>query len=236
MKNKSISALDGLARENARLRGDLLAISSRITHDLRTPLGGISITGELLREMLAEKEPSAKAAVNSIFTSVDEMNRLIKCISVVTKASANPGQKKPVDMAEIVSGVMQRLESRVLKKGAAVSGPDSWPTAAGVAGWLEFIWWSLLANALQHGGDQIRLGWERRKNETKFWISDNGGGVPVELRAKLFQTFDSLHQPGSTPGLGLSVVQRLVELQGGHCGYEPKPKGEARFFFTLPAS
>jgi len=234
MKNESVSAQDRLVRENARLRGDLLTIGSRVSHDLRTPLGGIVSTGELLKEMLAEKEPAAKAPVNSLFTSVDEIIRSIKCVSLVTKASANPSPKKPVVMAEIVSGVLQRLESRILKKDAAVTAPDSWPEVEGVADWLEFIWWNFLANALQHGGGRIQLGWERNKNEIKFWIGDNGGGVPAEWRAKLFQTFDSLHQPDSARGLSLSVVQRLVELQGGDCGYEPNPKNGARFFFTLP--
>ncbi|MEI9866472.1 MAG: hypothetical protein WDN00_18335 [Limisphaerales bacterium] len=49
---------DQLLRENARLRGDLLTIAVRVSHDLRTPLGGIVNTGELLKEILVEKEPA----------------------------------------------------------------------------------------------------------------------------------------------------------------------------------
>ena len=92
-------------------------------------------------------------------------------------------------------------------------------------------------NALQHAGEKprIELGWRREKEALRFQICDDGGGVPVELRAGLFQPFHSLHKPESTRGLGLSIVQRLVELQAGGCGYEPNPKGGACFFFTLPA-
>jgi signal transduction histidine kinase len=227
-----------LLRENARLRGDLLTIATRINHDLRTPLGGIVNIGELLKEILAEKEPAAAALTDSLFTSVDEMSKLIGQIRIVTRATADPKSKALVNLAEIVSGVLQRLESRILKKSAKIAEPASWPEVNGVADWLEHIWWNLLANALQHAGEktQIELSWQKEKNGFRFQVCDNGGGVSAEVRAKLFQSFDSLHQPDSGFGLGLSVVQRLVDLQGGSCGYEPNRRGGACFFFTLPAT
>jgi signal transduction histidine kinase len=226
-----------LLRENARLRGDLLTVAVRVNHDLRTPLGGIVNTGELLKEILAEKDPAAAALTDSLFISVDEMSKLISQIRVVTKASADPKPKARVNMTEIVSGVLQRLESRILKKSATITEPGSWPEVNGVADWLEFIWWNFVANALQHAGEkpQIELNWRQEKNELRFQVCDNGVGVPAEVREKLFQPFDTLHKPDSRWGLGLSVVQRLVDLQGGDCGYEPNPKGGACFYFTLPA-
>ena len=208
-----------------------------MSHDLRTPLGGIVNTGELLQEILAEKEPGAAALVDSLFTSVDEMSKLIGQIRVITKASADPKPKERVNMGEIISAVLQRLESRILKSSATVAEPGSWPEVNGVADWLEFVWWNFVANALQHAGEkpQIELSWQKEKDGFRFQVCDNGVGVPAEVRARLFQPFDSLHKPEGSWGLGLSVVQRLVDLQGGDCGYEPNPKGGACFYFTLPA-
>lgn len=238
MKSESVSEQDRPIRENVRLRGDLLTVAGRISHDLRAPLGGIVSTGEILREILAEKEPSSVSLVNSLFSSVDELTRLIKNVSVVAKATAAPLAKKKVLMGEIVSGVLQQLESRALKKRASIVEPDSWPEIKGVGSWLEVIWWNFLANALQHAGEspRIEFGWREETGKTLFWISDNGPGVPADRCSKLFQPFDSLHEPGSIQGLGLSVVQRLVELQDGDCGHEANPTGGAWFFFTLPAS
>src|ERR1700722_11966956 len=145
---------DQLLLENARLRGDLLTVAIRVSHDLRTPLGGIVNTGELLQEILSEKEPAAAALADSLFISVDEMSKLISQIRIVTKASADPKPKERVNMAEIVSGVLQRLESRILKKSATIAEPGSWPEVNGVVDWLEFIWWNFLANALQHAGEK----------------------------------------------------------------------------------
>ena len=171
-----------LLRENARLRGDLLTVAVRVNHDLRTPLGGIVNTGELLKEILAEKDPAAAALTDSLFISVDEMSKLISQIRIITRATADPKPKERVNMAEIVSGVLQRLESRILKKSATVAESSSWPEVNGVADWLEFIWWNFLANALHHAGEkpQIELNWRQEKNGLRFQVCDNGIGVPAE--------------------------------------------------------
>ena len=225
-----------LLRENARLRGDLLAIATRISHDLRTPLGGIINTAELLKEILIEKNPNDGLLTDSLFTAADELTKLITQVRVLTKATAEPKPKEWLKMETIVFGALQRLESRVLKKSATVVEPEFWPEVNGVADWLEFIWCNLLTNALQHGGEKPRLelSWLKTKSGFRFQVCDHGSGAPPEAVATLFQPFDSLHQPGGPRGLGLSVVQRLVELQGGTCGYTLTPNGGACFFFTLP--
>lgn len=232
-KSQPSSEQDRLVRENARLRGDLLTIASRVSHDLRTPLGSIVNSGELVREILLEKDAASAVFIEPLFNSVEELQRLIKGVSMVAKASVQPVPKSFVKMDEIVGGVLQEIESRILKKKAEVKSPQAWPEVEGVPSWLAFIWWQLIVNALQHGGPKIELGWQGDKHEYRFWITDNGQGVPGPWRAKLFQPFDTLHEPDSTRGLGLSVVQRLVELQGGECGYELNADRTC-FFFSLP--
>jgi signal transduction histidine kinase len=164
------------------------------------------------------------------------MAQLIKQISFVTRASASPLPKTTVHMTEPVFVALQRLESRILKQQGLVKEPPAWPVVFGVPTWVEMIWWHFLVNALKQGGNKCRieLGWTQEKESTRFWITDNGPGVPEALHGKLFKEFHSLHAEHSVPGLGLSIVQRLVELQGGVCGYEKPEQGGALFFFTLP--
>jgi K+-sensing histidine kinase KdpD len=231
----SLATQEELLRENGRLRGDLLTIVRRISHDLRTPLGGIITTSEMLKETLAENNPSSASLVTPILDSADGMSKLIERVNFVLKASATSYSKERVKMGETVFNALQRLESRILKSGALVAEPASWPEVNGVAPWLETVWWNLLANALQHGNpSRIELGWRKDKNTFRFWMSDDGGGVPPGKIVKLFQPFHSLHEPDAPQGLGLSIMQRLVELQDGDCGYEPAPGGGC-FYFTLPA-
>jgi len=162
------------------------------------------------------------------------MMRLIKSTSLLAKASANPAPPEKVKMSDAVHHAWQRLERQILKRGATVEISESWPEVSGVTDWLEFIWWSFLSNALRHGGQKIELGWRQENGDRKFFVRDDGLGVPARRRAKLFQPFNQLHQPGSAHGLGLSMTRRLVELQGGRCGYEAA--GGPCFYFTLPKS
>jgi len=226
-----------LLRENARLRGDLLTVARRISHDLRTPLGGVVTTTEILKELLAENDSAHAALVDPIINSTEDLSRLIDRVSFLLKATVNPLPAARVKMGDPVFNALERLESRIIKSGATVVQPSAWPAVHGVAAWLEVVWGNLLANALQHGKKpaRIELGWRQDHGGFRFWASDDGAGVPEEKIPGLFHPFHSLHEPDAPSGLGLAIVQRLVELQGGQCGYEPRGETGPVFYFTLPA-
>jgi K+-sensing histidine kinase KdpD len=235
-KNKNVKT--GLLDENARLRGDLLTVAHRISHDLRTPLGGISMTGEMLKEMAAEGSPISGTLFNPIFDSTEELLRLIERVSFVLKASIKSVVKERVQMGDIVFETLEKLERKIIKNKATVSKPTNWPEVDGVRAWLRVIWHDLLSNSLQHAAHplKIELGWKEEANGFRFWVSDDAGGVPADRREKLFQPFETLSEPDAANGLGLSIVERLVSLQGGQCGYEPHSHDGSLFYFTLSAS
>jgi signal transduction histidine kinase len=234
---RSSAALHLLKRENAALRGDLLTMGRRVAHDLRTPLGCIAVATEALRESLAKRLPECLALSEPIAESGDELTELIRRISLLARATARGATEQRVEMGVPVLAVLERLRKEILEKGAVLSEPASWPGVAGDENLLEAVWWNLVSNALRHSGKKprIELGWKREDEDYRFWVSDKGGGVPVQNRKSLFQPFYQLHELNAVRGFGLPIVQRLVELQGGRCGYESLPSGGARFFFTLPA-
>jgi signal transduction histidine kinase len=233
---RSAVARHALLRENARARGDLLTVGHRITHDLRTPLGGIFASVEVLKEVLAAEEPAPAELIQPIADSGHDLANLIERVGFLIRASVNPLPRTPVPMAEPVLTALEKLQRQIRAQRASIVQPAAWPTLEAVAPWLEVVWWNLLANALQHAGPspQISLGWDQAATGCRCWIRDQGPGVPPERRGKLFQPFHGLHELGSARGLGLSIVQRLVELQGGSCRYEASPEGGAVFSFTLP--
>lgn len=229
-------AIHRLQRENARLQGDLRTLAHRISHDQKAPLGGISSACELLLERLQDASQKEDSISSSIFESIDELSRLIERVSFVVKSSINPIVKVPVDMRGPVWVAQQQWESRILKSQASITEPEVWPHVPGVARFLETIWWNLLGNALTHAGDspRVELGWDEENHHYRFWIRDNGQGIPASLLHQLFQPFHTLHETNSKRGLGLSIVHRLVELQGGSCGYEYLAGRGSQFHYTLP--
>ncbi len=225
-----------LLRENLQLRGDLKTVARRIRHDLFNPLNCISITCELMKELLAENAASVQAQLGVIDHSLAEISRTIERVSDLLSASMEPPNLADVSMKEVVESVLGQLEMELQQNGAMVEHPATWPWVEGVAPWLEVIWWNLIMNAVKHSAAAapISLGWKEKDDGVRFWVANRGEAVPAELEERLFPRFDQLHaQPSSR--LGLSLVHRLVSLQGGHCGYERMGNDSSLFYFTLPA-
>jgi signal transduction histidine kinase len=226
-----------LRRSNARLSGDLHTVGRRLAHDLRTPLNSISTANEALAVLAPAAEP-ASTLHRAIAVAVDEMGGLLERVGTVLIASARPLDRQPVDMEEIVWRAREKLDARLRLAGASILSPEKWPVVSGVASWLEVVWTNLLANSVQHGGSapHIELGWTRSDALARFWVRDSGPGVALAKRARLFHSLDRLNELNAPRGYGLSLVQRLIELQGGTTSYSPDPMPGGTFSFTLPDS
>jgi K+-sensing histidine kinase KdpD len=227
-------AFHGAHRERMRLRGDLLTIGIRITHDMRTPVSGIMSSTEVI-DSCGPARPGEKSLTQPIFESANDLVKIIGQLSLVSKASARPDSRQQFNMTVPVGRALEKLEMRIREKGAAVSKPQNWPNVSGDPSYTEAIWVALLDNAIRHSGKapKIEVGWEPVPNGSRFWVRDQGPGIPPEKRRFLFFPFHRLHEPSAPKGLGLPIVDRLVRIQGGRSGYEPAPASGASFHFTL---
>ena len=230
MKEPSSPESEPLRQENARLRGDLLTIATRISHDLRTPLGSIVTAAEALQETAAD-EPSTRSLTRSLMVSVDELSKLIRDVSFVLKATAHPLPREPLKMDGVFACALQRLERQILNSSVTVVTPPSWPAARGVAAWTETIWTNLLSHFVQRSrpGETIEAGARQIPGEKQFLVRGRLE-LPEDQRDQLFQPFESLSQLDNAGTLGLAIARRLVELQGGRCGCD----SATSLFFTLP--
>ena len=222
-----------LLRENLQLRGDLKTISRRITHDIRTPLGCIHTICELLTNLPPGNPAALQETTDAIRSSSTEISLLIDRMSLLLKASVDPLPGNIVPMGALVNQVLDQLRPELEAAGRGIRQPTRWPEVDGVAPWLEVIWWNLIRNALMHGArsGSIQLGWNRDGADLRFWVASQGT-VPAAFEPRLLRRFNVLHQNPSA-GLGLSLVERLVTLQGGRCGYETTDDSRAVFYFTV---
>jgi len=124
-----------------------------------------------------------------------------------------------------------------------------WPIAAGYAPWIEEVWANYLSNALKYGGDPplIELGAAVEEDNVnnnglpliRFWVQDNGDGLSEAQQERIFTPFERLDQVRAKGhGLGLSIVQRIIEKLGGKAGVESsgEPGQGSTFYFTLDAA
>jgi signal transduction histidine kinase len=225
-----------LRRDHARSIGDLCTVAGRFAHDIRSPLGCVRISAEMITESFTGADSAAIDAARRIIDSADEIMALLDRVSFVLKASANPACPELVDMSDVFHRALSAIEPELAASGTTVEPPRDWPEVRGVPAHIEAVWTNLLMNAARHGGGapHIEAGWHRNNGELRFWIRDDGPGVPSNRRSHLFRPFHQLHDSQRTLGIGLSLVQRLVDLNGGRCGYEPAPSGGSRFWFSLP--
>jgi light-regulated signal transduction histidine kinase (bacteriophytochrome) len=230
-------ALHRTERELVQARGDLLSFGHRVAHDLRTPLGGMFTTTEMLREILAEESPANAPLTQPILESGDGMVRLIERTSFFAKVAGSSEAPLRLNMGTLFWNAFQKLEPQIIHAGATLAYVNDWPAVNARASWIEAVWQQLITNALQHGGPGVRMdaGWTRDPQGNRFWLWSSGAVAP-ERQARLFFPFNRLHESRAPRGFGLPLVRRIVEREDGFCGFEAPETGGARFSFTLPAT
>ncbi len=226
--------------ERDRLIAELDAYAHTVAHDLKNPLTALvgfsslllkrfrRLTDEEIEQNLAMIAQNARKMTNII----DEL-LLLSSVRKVDEVSC-----EPLDMAHIVAEAKSRLVDMVAESNALIEEPETWPLALGHAAWVEEVWANYLSNAIKYGGKppHIRLGGEVGPNgQARFWVQDNGPGLTPEECARLFTPFERLGQVRAKGhGLGLSIVQRIVQKLGGEVGVESTPGVGSVFYFTLP--
>jgi len=145
----------------------------------------------------------------------------------------------PVDLAQGLGNTVAVLKSKARGKSIAVSirvDPDL-PRVMGFAGELNQIWGNLIDNALdavpESGRVEVAAG--RDGGRVVVRIADDGPGIPAEIRDRIFDPFFTTKAAGHGTGLGLDIVRRLVQHNGGEIDVESRP-GRTEFRVRLPVA
>ncbi|MCF3650561.1 sensor histidine kinase [Synoicihabitans lomoniglobus] len=223
-----------LAHLNRRHHGELRTISHRLTHDYMSPLGAVITTAATLRDPSITLEPEDRELVEAIATSGEELKQLLLRIRYVLQASLKPPAFTVVDMTDVFWQLRDLLQSRVIRAQAHVEWPDDGGHVRGVTAWILQMFEELLINAFRHNppGVEISVEVEAHTDVIRFAIVDNGRG-PATDAAALIVPF---HRRTSSDhhGWGLTIVQRLAELQHGTLGSLPPTEGRHGFYLELP--
>jgi signal transduction histidine kinase len=97
---------------------------------------------------------------------------------------------------------------------------------------------NLIVNALRHAHSRVEVSLERKEQVLCIHVDDDGPGIPVADRERIFEPFQRLDDErtrnGRGSGLGLAIVRRIAEVHGGHISVLTSGLGGARFQFSLP--
>jgi signal transduction histidine kinase len=228
---------------------ELDAFAHTVAHDLKNPLGLILGHADLLRADYEELSPQAvKDSLRVISQTSRKMDNIIEELMLLAGVRKMQVTPQPLNMASIVAEVLNRLTALIEESQAVLCLPDAWPRAMGYGPWVEEVWANYISNACKYGGrpPRIELGADPLltlaeesggQGMIRFWTRDNGAGLTPEQQAGLFAPFTRLDSARATGhGLGLSIVQRIVEKLGGQVGLASQVSQGNTFFFTLPAA
>lgn len=218
---------------------ELEAFSYSASHDLRNPLGAIEGLSSLLllRSGSALDDPG-KHHLGLIQESARQMRQLIDDLMSLARVNRSELQLADVDAGMLARGILTRLSTATPGRASQIDVQEGIYAVAD-RNLLVIALENLLGNAWKFTSKRARaeiaFGREERGGELVYFVRDNGAGFDMDKADKLFTAFKRLHAASDFEGtgIGLNIVQRIVDRHGGRVWAESQVGNGATFYFTL---
>ncbi len=213
-----------------------------VSHDLRSPVVTIQTFLEYLKQDIPAQNAARVAAdMSFIHTAVNKMAQLLDELLKLSRLGHQTAPAVDVLLQAVVKEALDLVAGRISQRGVQVTVPQDPVTLHGDRARFLVVFQNLVDNACKFMGDQkeprIEIGIETRDAETVFFVRDNGVGIDPRHQAKVFGLFEKLDPKAEGVGIGLALVKRIVELQGGRIWVESPGLGKGTcFYFTLPGT
>jgi signal transduction histidine kinase len=221
---------------------ELQAFTHSVSHDLRQPLNGVIGFAELL---LSEKPGSLNASqkeyLGDIYNGGHQLLRLTADLLQFSRLGHQPLSKEAIDMTDLIWSIANPLRASEPHRDINLR-VATLPPASGDPSLIKQALVNLLSNAFKFTrrvpNAVIEITGCQRGDELTYCIRDNGAGFDMAHAGRLFSIFHRLHgdQDFEGTGVGLSIVQRIIERHGGTLTAEAQVGQGAAFTFTLPAT
>jgi two-component system sensor histidine kinase/response regulator len=242
-RNKELSvARDDLHRLNSDLEAankELETFSYSVSHDLRAPLRAVDgFSSILLEEFSAPMPPQAKLLLNNVRTSAKQMGQLIDDLLRFSSLGRQALSKQSVNISAHVRAVLDELHKKQADRRIEIKISEL-PDCVGDPSLLRQVLVNLLSNAFkftrQREKAMIEVGCRQQGGENVYFVRDNGAGFDMRHVEKLFGVFQRFHRADEFEGtgVGLSIVQRIIQRHGGRIWAEAEVEKGATFYFTL---
>ena len=209
-------------------------MAATLAHEVRTPLGILSSSAQLLQTDQNLSDESREMA-GYIISESTRLNRLITLLL----ESGRPREPvlQPLQVMVPLHHSISLLAPKAEKRGITIDPrlPDRLPHIRGDAEQLEQVFLNLLLNAIQAmpDGGTIRILARAASGDVIIEVADSGPGVPQADRQRIFEPFVTGREGGF--GLGLSIVQQIMHQHGASITVDQSALGGALFRLRFPA-
>jgi hypothetical protein len=218
---------------------ELEAFSYSVSHDLRAPLRAVDgFTGMVLARYAEQIPPEAKRLLVQVEKSANRMAQLIEDLLRFSRLSRQPLSNRRVNISEMAADIVRELRNEAGDREVEVRIGEL-PDVTGDVSLLRQVFVNLLSNAFKFTRKTkalIEVGCETGGEENVFFVRDNGAGFDMAYTQKLFTVFHRMHTEDQFEGtgVGLSIVQRIVQRHGGRVWAQAEPGKGATFHVALP--
>lgn len=199
-----------------------------VSHEFKTPLTAIQGAGELLLEHYEEMPPDKrKKFIENMLQDSDRLKLLVERLLELTKAENITSSNETSNLSDILTKLTDKFSSQ----GMDIEIKSQCNYQINISGEiLETALSNLMTNSLQHDATRVELDIRKNNREVVLDMKDNGRGIPPGNRDKVFTPFFTTHRESGGTGLGLRIVQTLIE---SHSGKISLGETESGTLFTL---
>jgi light-regulated signal transduction histidine kinase (bacteriophytochrome) len=219
---------------------ELEAFTYSASHDLKAPLRAIQgFSRILLNERASGLDEEGLRLLDVIVSNTQVMTRLIDDLLALSRLGRQQIIKSQIDLAEMARKVFELLQVQEPDRDLQLVVSDL-PPAWGEPSLLNQVMMNLLGNAMKYTRPKktavIEVAGHTEGRETIYSIKDNGVGFDMRYAHKLFGVFQRLHSGPEYEGtgVGLAIVQRIIQRHGGRVWAQGKVGEGATFYFALP--
>ena len=209
-----------------------------VTMELLDQLAG-TVTGDKLHAALrwVAAGCTVRGLVRDIERAASRVHTLVSAVKGFTYMDHAAATPEPVDVAKGLTDTLAVMAGKARGKSVSmiVDVPLNLPRVRGFGGELNQVWANLVDNALDAVNDGGRVTVTARAEGEKVVVrvTDNGSGIPADVKARMFDPFFTTKPVGKGTGLGLDIVRRLVDRNDGLIDVESEP-GRTEFRVALP--
>jgi PAS domain S-box-containing protein len=208
-----------------------------VSHDLKAPLHAISnLTGWIEEDMKGKFSDETNSNFNIIKNRVFRMEDLINGLLEYARANHKKGEKSIVNINEFIHDI---IEFCSVPPNCSIAIPSRLPVLFGDKIKFQQIFSNLIVNAIKYNDKpeiNIIISAEEKDKEWLLSVRDNGPGIDTRFHEKVFVIFQTLNPRDTveSTGVGLAIVKKIIEEEGGTIWIESEPGKGADFRFTWP--
>ncbi|MEQ8397598.1 ATP-binding protein [Thalassobaculum sp.] len=226
------------AKELARSNEELERFAYVASHDLRAPLRGIrSVIGWLEEDLGEDLDADSREKMMLIRSRTDRLDRMLTDLLNYSRIGHGDSTAEEFDAGRIIRDSFDELnvDSRF-----TLELPADVPTLFGRQLGFQQVVANLIGNAIKHHdrpNGTLTIAVETQDDRHVFAVSDDGPGIPEKYHKRIFRMFETLtaRDTKDTTGMGLSIIKKIVEGEGGMVWIESSgPQRGTTFRFTWP--